>query len=134
MKIDFKNITYEKPVLKLQEVILNFGKKLSYSKDFVKTYIYFDKITASYNGNDDESPFIFEIDSCFKINVLLYLPSGKTIDLSLYNSKLDVIESYIESVEKKYKEDLAFIEERLNDEIFNTVDEAVKYFEKIKYL
>ncbi len=137
MKIDFKNVRDEKPVLKVLEVILNFGKKLGYSKDFITTFISFDKISASYNGCDDDSPFIFEIDSCYTIAVLLYLPSGNTIDMTLYNSKSEVIEYYNEELyntEEESKEDLDFIEENLNDEIFNTVDEAVAYFEQIKYL
>lgn len=137
MKIDFKNVRDEKPVLKLLEVMLNFSKKLSYSKDFIKTSISFDKISGTYNGYDDDSPFIFEIDSCYTMAVLLYLPSGNTIDMTLYNSKSEVIEYYNEELyntDEESKEDLDFIEESLNDEIFNTVDEAVTYFEKIKYL
>lgn len=137
MHIDFKNIRDEKPVLKLLEVILNFSKKLSYSKDFIKTSISFDKISGTYNGYDDDSPFICEIDSCYTMAVLLYLPSGNTIDLTLYNSKSEVIEYYNEELyntDEESKEDLDFIEESLNDEIFNTVDEAVTYFEKIKHL
>ena len=137
MNVDFENIRDEKPVLKLLEVILNFGKNLSYSKDFIKTSISFDKISASYNGSDDDSPFIFEIDSCYTMAVLLYLPSGNTIDMTLYNSKSEVIEYYNEEIyntDEESKEDLDFIEESLNDEIFNTVDEAVAYFEEIKYL
>lgn len=137
MIIDFENIRDEKPVLKLLEVILNFGKNLSYSKDFIKTSISFDKISGTYNGCDDDSPFICEIDSCYTMNILLYLPSGNTIDLTLYNSKSEVIEYYNEEIyntEEESKEDLDFIEESLNDEIFNTVDEAVIIFEKIKYL
>lgn len=137
MKIDYENVRDEKPVLKLLEVMLNFSKKLSYSKDFIKTSISFDKISGTYNGYDDDSPFIFEIDSCYTMAVLLYLPSGNTIDMTLYNSKSEVIEYYNEEIyntEEERETDLDFIEESLNDEIFNTADEAVLYFEKIKYL
>lgn len=137
MKIDYENVRDEKPVLKLLEVMLNFSKKLSYSKDFIKTSISFDKISGTYNGVDEDSPFIFEIDSCYTMAVLLYLPSGNTIDMTLYNSKSEVIEYYNEEIyntEEERETDLDFIEESLNDEIFNTVDEAVIYFEKIKHL
>lgn len=134
MNVDFENIRDEKPVLKLLEVILNFGKNLSYSKDFIKTYISFDKISGIYNGCDDDSPFIFEIDLCYTMNILLYLSSGNTIDMTLYNSKSEVIEYYNEELyntEEESKEDLDFIEESLNDEIFNTVDGQIMTCDKL---